>query len=152
MFKSLFYLYLLGVFAVLAFANPTSEDIRKGLSSESDRKRFLALESLRKGEAEVDLFHQELITIALFEKASANKELAVRILFDIPPLDQEASNSKDTPVYDPRLSLLNEQISGAATEDQISALRKVRNMESIHPFIEYVLIKEFVFKFTLSRL
>ena len=162
-FKNSFYLLLSVIFIVSAFASPEPEEVRKQLFSEDPSQRQLALNYLiRTGEAHT--FNPELIAMALYEDSPSVRVKAREALASISEIvveggkiivgkgtrlsEQSESNGFRLYIHKDRLILLQEALSSVVPDEQIKALRSLKKdmREAYHPFIQYMLLREIVFK------
>lgn len=148
--KILFYLFLIKeLFFVPAFANLKNENIHKRLSSENPIERMAALQNLNHTTDKT--LHQKVIEIALLDidlKVRTAAKNALNNLFSTSAVLNDTAESIHSDMYNTYLQKLYAELLSVFPEEQIKALKSLKDIESAHPLVQYIIIKEFVFKST----
>ena len=131
----------------LVFAHLTSESLYKQLSSENPMERLEALQNVKRTTDKI--IHRKVIEIALLDMDLEVRTAAENTLNNLSSVDAILNNKGSVLYsgrYNPYLKNLRAELLSIFPEEQIKALKSLKDIESAHPLIQYTVIKEFVFK------
>lgn len=131
MLKTFSYFLLLVAFFIPICSHSDNPDAYQKLASAKKTERLEALQDIEHSTDQT--LQQKLIEIALFDP--------------IPEIRMEAENTLSTiqPMNTNDLKL-RAQLTSIFPREQITALKSIKNVENIHPVIQYLLLKEFIFR------
>ena len=131
MLKNFSYFLFLVVFFTPICSHSDNLNIYQKLASAKKTERLEALQDIEQSTDQT--LQQKLIDIALFDP--------------VPEIRVEAENTLNTiqPMNTNDLKL-RAQLTSIFPREQIAALKSIKNMENVHPVIQYLLLKEFVFR------
>ena len=131
MLKTFTYLLFLVVFFIPICSYSDDPDAYQKLSSAKNTERLEALQDIKQSTDQT--LQQKLIDIALFDPIPEIRMEAENTLNNIQPMS--ADDLK-----------LRARLTSIFPREQIAALKSIKNMENVHPVIQYLLLKEFIFR------
>ncbi|MDE0518202.1 MAG: hypothetical protein OXH36_01400 [Bdellovibrionales bacterium] len=141
--KVVFYICLLGIMIISAFADLEGQSIFQQLSSNSSVERIMALQNLQQTNDE-DI-HRKVIELALWDTDLRIRVLAEEVLNNMFPAELVSSDKKLNKHRD-QVQRLRAKLLSVIPSEQKRALQSLKDLKTAPPIIQYTVIREMVLR------